>query len=192
MKPASRILRAHELAAFRAADEVLAEARAAAQRIEADARAAAEAARRAAADQGRAEAAAAATRMIAETEARIDAALAALEPRLAELVLHATRRLLAGFDRRDLVARLAATALAEARAARRIVLRVAPQCVDATRAALAGLEAPGQQLAVAADPALADTDCVLDSELGSVHAGLRPQIEALRQALAPRRAAAAE
>jgi type III secretion protein L len=165
------VLRAGDLAAWADAAGVLEAARAEAAAI-----------RAAAHEEGRAGGAAEAARLLAETEARIDAALAALEPRLVQTVLLLLGRVLDAFDRPELVARLAARAVAEQRAARGIIVRVPPGAEAAVEAHLARL-ACGRLARVQTDPALAPTDCVVETELGTARAGLTAQLAALERAL---------
>jgi type III secretion system HrpE/YscL family protein len=138
--------------------------------------------RAAAHEEGRARGAAEATQLLAETEARIDAALAALEPRLAQTVLLLLGRVLDAFDRPELVARLAARAVVDQRAARGIVVRVPPGTQAAVEAHLGRL-ADGRLARVQADPTLAPTDCVVETELGTTRAGVAAQLAALERAL---------
>jgi type III secretion protein L len=170
-RPRGRVLRAAELAAWTDAVGIRAAAIAEAAAI-----------RAAAHEEGRAAGAATAAALLAETEARIDAALAALEPRLVATVLQLVARVLDDFDRPELVARLAARAVAEQRAARSILVRVPSGTEQAVEAHLTGL--PGARLLrVQVDPALAPADCVVETEHGVAHAGLAAQLAALEQGL---------
>lgn len=153
-----------------------AEAEAAAAALIAEARARAEAIEREAAER--------AAQLIATTEARIARALAAQQEMIVDLVLRAVARILGAFDSRDLVARICAQTVAEMRAARRILLRVPSQAADRVAAATAELPPDGPVVTVIPDPDLAEDDCIVESELGLVRAGLAAQLEQLRAALA--------
>lgn len=152
-----------------------AEAEAAAAALLAEAKARAEVIEREASDR--------AAGLISTTEARISRALAAQREMIVELVLRAVARILGTFDARDLVAQICGQTLAEMRAARRVVLRVPSQAAERVAAVLAALPADGPVVTLIPDPDLAENDCIVESDLGLVRAGLNAQLEQLQAAL---------
>lgn len=170
-RPRGRVLRAADLAAWTDAAGIRDAATAEVAAIRAGAH-----------EAGRAAGAAEATALLAATEARIDAALAALEPRLVETVLRLLERVLDDFDRPELVARLAARAVQEQRAARSILVRVPPGAEDTVKAHLARLP-DGRLARVRVDPGLVATDCIIETEHGVARAGLAAQLAALERGL---------
>jgi len=89
-------------------------------------------------------------------------------------------RRIAGDLGSELVAGLAERAAAALAGEQQAIVRVHPSTVDAVSRRLSG----HSQLRVEGDPALAPTDCVIDSPLGRTMAGLELQLERIEQAWA--------
>ena len=115
--------------------------------------------------------------------------LAAMEEDMVNVVIQALRKIIGEMDDRERLIRIVRTALTMVRNEKKVTLRVAPGQVDTANSALAELlqAHPGINiLEVAADSRLKNADCILESDLGIVDAGLDGQIEAIRKALLKR------
>lgn len=157
---------ADELTAARAvASTLLAQARADAERLHAETL---EAARTQAAQAWHAQRAAQAQ------------ALATWEQGLAALVCGLVERLVGEQPARDRFARALQLVQAELNGATRLRLRVAPADEVAAREALAALPLPGGAK-VLADARLQPGDCLAETDLGLLDAGLSAQLQALRE-----------
>lgn len=188
------IVRARDLGAYREAEEAVAAARAQAEAIVADARAAYEAERKRGWEEGTARAKREEAQRMAELVNRSDAWLARIEDSLAAAVMQAVRRIVHGYDERDRVLHSLRTALAVVRNQKQLTLRVHPDHVEHVRGHTAQLIAdyPGVALLdVVGDGRLEGDACVLESEIGIVEAGSEGQLAALEAALRKARAAAA-
>jgi type III secretion protein L len=111
--------------------------------------------------------------------------LAGLEKRIVDLVMHAVRKIIDGFDDEDRVLGLVRKALSYARSQKRVVLRVCPEEAEIVQEHLRDLlrDFPGIGiLDVASDPRLDKGACVLESELGLIDAGLDVQLANIRKA----------
>lgn len=176
--------------ARRLAREVL-EARAEADRILAEARASASSAMEAATQQAAAEArdrevARLAAGFLALRDADARRAERELD-RVIELAVLLAERLIGEAIRVEpaRVVELAASAIAEARGARRVRIDACPEDIDALREALGAME---QSADIQPDPTLGRGSLVVHTDLGRVDARLEPQLSrlasALREALA--------
>jgi type III secretion protein L len=115
--------------------------------------------------------------------------LAAMEEEMVNVVIQALKKIIGEMDDRERLVRIVRTALNMVRNEKRVTLRVPPAQADTATSALSELERdhPGISiLEVVADPRLTGDDCVLESDLGIVDAGLNSQIEAIRKALLAR------
>lgn len=99
----------------------------------------------------------------------------ALRADLARLALEVVRRIAADIGEPQAVAAIAARAAQSVLPEATATVRVHPDALAATRDRLAG----ARNIAVEADAALATTDCVIDTSLGRVHAGLETQLAQL-------------
>jgi type III secretion protein L len=111
--------------------------------------------------------------------------LAGLETRIVDLVMHALRKIIDGFDDKERVLGLVRKALGYARSQKRVVLRVCPEEAEIVQEHLRDLlrDFPGIGiLDVAPDPRLDKGACVLESELGLIDAGLDVQLANIRKA----------
>jgi type III secretion protein L len=135
---------------------------------------------------GRRAALAAAAERLAATELRAARYLASLDAAVVELVLGAVRRIVPTLDPAEVVAAAAAAALREMRAERWLRIRVHPDAragVEARLRAAAREHRPPEFAQLVDDPELDARACVLESEVGQVHADLELQLAAIRAAM---------
>lgn len=108
-----------------------------------------------------------------------------LESTLVDLVLNSMRKIIDGFDDRERVMGVVRKALSYARSQKRVVLRVCPEDAEMVQTELAALQRdfPGIGfLDVAPDARRKQGDCVLESELGIIDAGIEVQLAGIRKA----------
>lgn len=183
--PAARVLRGAELAAWADAEQLLAQARARADKIIGGAQAAFEAERQRGYEEGREAALLDQAEKMIETVGRTVEYFAGVENEMVELVMSAVRKVVDGFDDREKVMVVVRNALAVVRNQKQMTLRLNPAEVDTVREQINDLLAayPGVgYLDILADGRLARGACILESEIGMVEASLEGQIQALRQA----------
>lgn len=173
---------AAEVGAVREAAALLAEARAMRDATEAEttgARARAfDAGHAEGLEQGRVAAAEAANAAMLRLTADAQAAEARRQGEVARLAIEVLRRIAGDLGEPVVIAALAERAAASVGNDTDAVVRVPPDALEVVRARLG--ERPG--LSVEADPAIAGTDCVVETSLGSVHAGLETQLAAIERA----------
>ena len=185
-RPSGRIVRAADGTALRDGRAWLAEARRSADRLLAEARAAADAERRRGFEEGRRAGERDAARLLAETAEKVDAYLESVQEQVAALAVEAVARILGSYDETDAAVRAIHHALQQARRRTEITVFVAPSLTAevARRLAAALSEVDARQpVTVEPDRKLAPGRCVLASAGGFVEAGIAEQIEALRTAL---------
>ena len=104
-----------------------------------------------------------------------------IEETLVKVVTSAVRKIIGELDERERIVRVVRTALVSVRSQQKVLIRVCPADEPAMIAS-----APGgvSFLDVSADPRMKPGDCILESELGVVDAGLETQLRALENALA--------
>ena len=109
-----------------------------------------------------------------------------IEETLVRVVASAVRKIIG--DDRERIVRVVRAALVSVRSQQKVLIRVCPADEAAVREALAAMitAAPGgvSFLDVAADPRMKPGDCILESELGVVDAGVETQLKAIENALA--------
>jgi type III secretion protein L len=186
LDPAARIVRAHEIAAYREAEALMAEARAQAEAIVIDAHAAFEAAQQRGYDEGRQQAAREAAAHMAEQVARTDAYHQQAEDRLVDVVVQALRKIVMDYSDRERALQAVRSALALVRTQKQVTVRVHPEDAEHVRAQAAALIAdyPAVQwLDVVPDPQLGAGCCVLETDIGIVESSVQAQLDALEAAL---------
>ena len=177
--PGQQLLKATDYATYLDAQAVLEAARRRAAEIEADAKATFEAERQRGYQQGVAEAKQAMSEQLSATVAATAHHLDSVERQLIDLVLTSVTRIVGEFEADELALRLVRKGLSAMRGAQQIKLRLAPARAQALEQRLAE-EFPDVAIVdVIADPDLADDDCLLESELGTVNASASAQIDAL-------------
>ena len=111
-----------------------------------------------------------------------------IEETLVRVVASAVRKIIGDLDDRERIVRVVRAALVSVRSQQKVLIRVCPADEAAVREALAAMitAAPGgvSCLDVAADPRMKPGDCILESELGVVDAGVETQLKAIENALA--------
>ncbi|MDR2664354.1 MAG: type III secretion system stator protein SctL [Puniceicoccales bacterium] len=104
------------------------------------------------------------------------------------IVMRSIRRIVGEIDGEERVCKIVHTALAIVRNRKRVVVRVHPDRADGARKAVeeaerqeSGTEEPRPPIEVIADGRLEENSCVIDTDLGSVDAGLDAQLAAIRK-----------
>jgi type III secretion protein L len=186
LDPATRIVRASDLASWVDAQAVVDAARAQADEIVAGARAAFDAERQRGYEEGREQARREGAHQMAQMLARTDHYFEQVEERLATLVMQAIRKIVNDYSDEERVVHSVRNALAAVRNRKQITLRVHPSHVDHVRARTAQLLAdyPGVSLLdVVGDSRLGFDTCMLECDIGVVEATTEGQLAALESAL---------
>lgn len=177
--PGQQLLKAADYTTYLEAQAVLQAAYRRAAEIEADAKAVFETERQRGYQQGVSEAKRAMSEQLSATAAATTKHLDSVERQLLDLILTSVTRIVGEFEADDLALRLVRKGLSAMRGAQQIKLRLAPARAQALEQRLAE-EFPDVDIVdVIADPDLADDDCLLESELGTVDASAAAQIDAL-------------
>lgn len=114
-----------------------------------------------------------------------------LEHSVVKIVTDALERVVGELDQDDLILRVVKSGLAIARNERRVVVRVCPEQHEAVEAATSELLrhfAGIRLLDVVSDSRLKHGDCLVESEMGVVDAGLDTQLAALKRVMEKRMA----
>lgn len=109
-----------------------------------------------------------------------------LERDTLSMVLVVLERIAPALGRGEVVRSLVRQAVSEARQARRLLVKVHPDCVDAVQSDLGSLRSSCawlESLEVVGMPELGADDCVLESPNGFVNAGWATQMAAIREVL---------
>ena len=183
--PAAKVVRAHELAAFRSAEQAVADGCAQADAIIAGAQAAFEAERERGYQEGLERARLQqAEQMIENVSLTVDY-FARVEGRMVDLVMQAVQKIMADFDDRARVLATVRNVLSVVRNQKQMTLRLAPPEVDLVQAQVDELLTayPGVNfLDIVADGRLKAGECILESDIGLVEASTEGQLAALRGA----------
>lgn len=186
--PGTRLIRAEEYSRQLEAGELLAAARPRADAIRAEAEEAYETRRREGYEDGVMEGRMEQAEKMMETAMQAVEYIENIEETLVKVVTSAVRKIIGELDERERIVRVVRTALVSVRSQQKVLIRVCPADEPAVREALAAMiaSAPGgvSFLDVSADPRMKPGDCILESELGVVDAGLETQLRALENALA--------
>lgn len=186
--PGTRLIRAEEYSRQLEAGELLAAARGRADAIRAEAEEAYETRRREGYEDGVMEGRMEQAEKMMETAMQAVEYIENIEETLVKVVTSAVRKIIGELDERERIVRVVRTALVSVRSQQKVLIRVCPADEPAVREALAAMiaSAPGgvSFLDVSADPRMKPGDCILESELGVVDAGLETQLRALENALA--------
>ncbi len=113
--------------------------------------------------------------------------LAGIESTMVDLVMNAVAKIIDGFGDEERVLGIIRKSLAYVRSQKRVTLRVCPEDGDIVPANLASLEsmyAVIDLIDVVTDPRMQKGDCILESEMGVINAGLATQLEGIRRAFA--------
>ena len=186
--PGTRLIRAEEYSRLLEAGELLAAARGRADAIRAEAEEAYETRRREGYEDGVMEGRMEQAEKMMETAMQAVEYIENIEETLVKVVTSAVRKIIGELDERERIVRVVRTALVSVPSQQKVLIRVCPADEPAVREALAAMiaSAPGgvSFLDVSADPRMKPGDCILESELGVVDAGLETQLRALENALA--------
>lgn len=185
LAPERKVITAAEHDMFREAQRVLAEAQARAAELTAAAQAAYEEERARGYQDGRDEARMEAAEQMIENVSRTIGYFEKVEGKVADLVMAALRKILMEFDDRERVTLVVKNALSAVRNQKQVTLRLPPDRADLLRdrinELLAAYPAIGF-LDITADARLTGDACILESEIGSVEAGIEVQLAAIRRA----------
>lgn len=183
--PGRKVVKAADYAVWVEAERVLAEARADAQAILDKAGDAFEEERRRGFDEGTEEARMEAVEKMMETVGRSIDYFANVETKMVDLVMAALRKILADYDDRERVTQVVKHALSTVRNQKQVTLRLAPAQADMVRERindlLAAYPAVGF-LDITPDTRLTADSVIIESDIGSVEAGVEVQLEAIRRA----------
>lgn len=180
-----RVLRSADRLAWADAKALVEHAREKAEAIVASAQAAFDAERERGYAEGREAALLDQAEKMIETVGRTVDYFGGVENKMVELVMHAVRKVVDGFDDKEKVVIVVRNALAVVRNQKHMTLRLHPDEVEVVRERVNELLAayPGVgYLDIMADARLSQGACILESEIGMVEASLDAQIEALRTA----------
>ncbi|MCR5562405.1 MAG: HrpE/YscL family type III secretion apparatus protein [Desulfovibrio sp.] len=115
--------------------------------------------------------------------------LEGLERQIVEVVTTAVRKIVGELDDNERIVRVVRTALEQVRGRQRVVVRVCPEEEPQVREALAPMLARNSAssgIELVADQRMKAGDCMLESEMGVVDAGLEVQLKAIEHALTAR------
>ncbi len=183
--PATKVIRAADVYALRSAEQIVSDAQAQAAKIIAAAEAAYESERQRGYSDGQEEARLdQAEQMIENISQTIDY-FSKVEGKMVDLVMQAVRKIIQDFDDDDRVLIAVKSALSVVRHQKQMTLRVNSQQLDAVKSRVNEILAayPGVgYLDIIADNRLAPDACIVESEIGTIEAGIEGQLEALRAA----------
>lgn len=186
LDPSTPVLRAAEVRAWLDAEALLVQARSDADALRRAAQDACDEERRRGYREGFEQA------RIEGAERAIDAVgrtvdyLAGVETEIVELVLGAVKKIFSDFDDTERVLIVARGALSVLRQQKQVTLRAAPAQASGLKERVDELLADFANVGfidVVPDARLSGDECILESEIGSVEAGIESQIEALRRSL---------
>lgn len=114
---------------------------------------------------------------------RVNDTLAKLEEELVEVVINAVRKIVRSFDQEERVREAVQSGLELVRGSHKLLVRVHPQQQMAVAAQLDAIPHRFSSLEVVGDAHLAEDDCILESDIGIVNAGLDLQLQVIEQTL---------
>lgn len=183
--PAQPVVRAHEIAALRSAEQAVADANAQAEAIVAGAQAAFEAEKARGYQEGQEEARLEQAEQMIENVSRTVDYFSKVEGRMVDLVMQAVQKIILDFDERDRVVFTVKNVLSVVRNQKQMTLRLNPHQVELVKSRVDELLAayPGVgYLDIVGDNRLSADACILESEIGLVEASIQGQLQALRTA----------
>lgn len=185
--PASLVLSPEEVRAHQDAQQLLADARAEAERIRAEALKAYEEQRQLGYEEGLMNARMEESERLIENASRTVDYFAAIEQRIVSLVMNAVRKIMSDFDDSTRVLAVVQSGLSVMRNQKQLTLRLAPEHVEEVRARAQQLleRFPGVgMMDIVADARLKGDATILESEMGVVEASVELQIKAIEQGFA--------
>lgn len=180
----SLVLEPEDVAAWSDAQQLIAAARAEADRIRAEAVAAYEAEKQRGYEEGQMEARMDESERMIENAGRTVDYFAAIEQKIVALVMQAVRRIVADFNDVDRVVAVVQSSLAVMRNQKQLTLRLAPEHVEAIKNQASDLleRFPGVgMIDFMPDPRLKGDAAILESEMGVVEASIELQLKAIEQ-----------
>ncbi len=183
--PDRKVMKAAEYTRFMEAKEVLDRALAQAREILDAAQTGYELERKRGYADGLEEAKLAAAEQMFETIGRSVDYFGQIETRVIDLVMTAVRKVLAEFDERERVVRVVKNALSAVRNQKQVVVRLNPAEAEMVRSRINDLLAAYPAIGfldITADSRLQPGGCIIESDLGTVEAGIETQLEAMRRA----------
>jgi type III secretion protein L len=111
------------------------------------------------------------------------AQLAKVEKDLLDVVVNAVRRIINDYDDDKLALAMVRNGLKLVCKSQRVIVRVNPKKIDKLMQGLASLNHNIDFLEIMPDENLADTDCVLESDIGIVRASLDEQLQHIENSL---------
>ena len=114
---------------------------------------------------------------------RVNDTLTRIEDELVEVVTAAVRKVILGFDQEEKVRNAVQAGLELVRGSHKLLVRVHPQQQAAVAAQLDSIQHRFTNLEVVGDQQLQPDDCILESDLGIVNAGVGHQLLVIEQAL---------
>lgn len=187
--PGTKIVRAGDYARMVEANALLEEARTLYERITAEAHEVFEAQKAQGYEKGLEEGRLEHAEKIFEVAAQSLDFFEKLEHSVVRIVTDALERIVGEMDDKDLILRVVKSGLAIARNERRVVVRVCPEqapAVEASTSELLRHFAGIRLLDVVADSRLKKNDCLVESEMGVVDAGVETQLAALKRVMEKR------
>lgn len=185
LAPGTRVVRAHELAAWRSAEQIIADAVAQAEAIEHSAQAAFEAERQRGFEAGQEEARMEQAEQMMENVSRTIDYFAQVEGRMVDLVMQAVQKIMSDYDDRERVVITVKNVLSVVRNQKQLTLRLHPQQVDGVKERVNDLLAayPGVgYIDILGDHRVKLGACILESDIGLVEASMEGQLAALQAA----------
>ena len=185
LAPGTRVVRAAELAGWRSAEQIVAEAVVQAELIRQSASAAFEAERQRGFEVGQEEARMEQAEQMMENVSRTIDYFGQVEGRMVDLVMQAVQKIMSDFDDRDRIVITVKNVLSVVRNQKQLTLRLHPQQVDGVKERVNELLAayPGiGYIDIVGDHRLKLGACVLESDIGLVEASLEGQLAALQSA----------
>ncbi len=182
-----RVVKASDVATVRAAEEIVAAAEAEAARIREEAKANFEAEKKRGYEQGLKEGKMEIAMQKLEQVDQSVAFMEGVEGKMADVVMKALKSFVIEVGDRDLVVQIVRKTMnAVIRTQRQVVLKVAPEMVEAVRAKIAEFRIAYptvESFDVVEDPRLKGAACVLETEAGVADASVETQLAAIEKSL---------
>jgi type III secretion protein L len=183
LKPGERIIKAHDYAYFIKSEQIAKEARENKRKGELAATEALLKAVQNGIAQGAEESRKQLSEQMLKASSDTLAQLAKVEKDLLDVVVNAVRKIINDYDDDKLALAMVRNGLKLVCKSQRVIVRVNPKKIDKLMQGLAGLNHNIDFLEIMPDENLADTDCVLESDIGIVRASLEEQLQHIENSL---------
>lgn len=186
LDPSKRIIKSGEYATWVEANEIIKQAKARAEEIETEAKAAYEEQKELGYKHGLDEGSLKVSELMIETVDKTVSNFESLENRLIEIVQSALKKILGEIDKDDMVKRVVRNALEAVRNQKKVTLMVSPSQGTIMREDLEKLmrEFPSvSYIGVETDPRIEAGGCLLETDMGKVDASIEIQLKAIQNAL---------